>query len=867
MLKRKGNERLWRSLMTAVLGIIVVMSVVTVMPARAQDGGDWSPLPGNVLDIAINDAAQAYAVSQTGEALRWRAGDQRWSRMSGKFVRITGAEGNRPWGVTDDGVVMRFNGLWWEPKGNGVADVAGDALGNVVIARRDGTVQRWEPLSSSWRDLEQQVPARRIALDERGSPWAVTRDGRIFRLADGGWQPLPGVARDVAVGGNGTAVIADREGNVRSWDPSQQSWLLVPGVTDIVAVAATPKGAPWAATGEGKVLAAVLIKKEDVLADVPDEAPTPQASTVQAPGIKANSIVAPGIQAGSSSAPQSQAQSNQAQQAQASQPQTSSPAGATGEGTESASGGSGSESPGGGSGGVDPAATTTSENIVFTDTRETASRVEIGKDGSVFVLAAGGAIKRWSNERNRLEDFPGQLARLAVDNAGNPWGVTSLGRVFRHDGRNWKQVSGATASDIAIGGDGTVITADADSLLARYNPETNRFERLQGRGIQVAVAPDGTPWTIREDNVVQRCDTATCIPVNRLARNLSIGPDGSLFIVTTQNQLQRRRVGSGTFERILLPGHTPDDVAAGPNGFPWVTTTAGKLLASKFFERDESADRTLALRTTQDTSGTGATAAVVSSQSSSGFQFTKNMRFDSFESGFGSLDNVFVGRDDTVFISDLATVLEFNERTEAFEAMDTTFPASVNSVSSDADGVIWGLDNANATAYRIKGTQVKTYTITSGPGSSPRNLAVTGDGDVYAAIGASIWLKEADKSMFREQTEFGDDNVFYVAIAGAGDIWIVNQSFEVQQWTGSKFEDRPKGRAQDASRIAAGADGTVYVVNNGSILRWNATNGDFDEVNATNISTDFDKVAVTSAGRPWAANTSSGGEDIFRARE
>ena len=74
MLKRKGNERLWRSLMTAVLGIIVVMSVVTVMPARAQDGGDWSPLPGNVLDIAINDAAQAYAVSQTGEALRWRAG-------------------------------------------------------------------------------------------------------------------------------------------------------------------------------------------------------------------------------------------------------------------------------------------------------------------------------------------------------------------------------------------------------------------------------------------------------------------------------------------------------------------------------------------------------------------------------------------------------------------------------------------------------------------------------------------------------------------------------------------------------------------------------------------------------------------------
>ena len=110
-------------------------SRVTAPPAGETIKATWTPIPGQAKDLSINAAAMAYAVGNDGAALRWRAVSQKWARMSGVFVRITAAEGNRPWGVTPDGNVMRFNGLWWESKGDKVADVAGDAVGNIYIAR------------------------------------------------------------------------------------------------------------------------------------------------------------------------------------------------------------------------------------------------------------------------------------------------------------------------------------------------------------------------------------------------------------------------------------------------------------------------------------------------------------------------------------------------------------------------------------------------------------------------------------------------------------------------------------------------------------------------------------------------------------
>lgn len=836
----------------------------------------WTLLPGSARDLSITGDAQAYAISTNGTALRWRAELQRWGQMSGTtFERITGAEGNRPWAITPEGVAMRFNGLWWEAKEEAVADVAGDEVGNVYIALRNGGIRRWEPLSGSWKSVP--GTARRIALDIGGRLWIVDTIGRIARRNGNSWQAMPGLARDIAIGGDGTAAIVDADGEVRVWQPNIGRWVRLgdlPAKASVVAV--TPNGGPWMATADGTIFASDLIRTDTAAIEERDTASAPQAPTAsalqaptaQAPAVKAPGAIAPSITTSAPAATQPTAQSDSAPEAKATTPTASKVTAAT----SSTSGKkTPSVSPGKGGGSTDPVTVTSDQPLNFTNTRETAERLAIGADGSVFALAGGGLIKRWNNTHTRFEDFPGQLVRLAVAPSGNPWGVSSFGRVFRHDGQNWQQIVGATASDISVGVDGTVISSDAESNLARLNPATGRFERISGRGLQVAVAPDGTPWTIRDDNFVQHCDTDPCTAFPLQARNIAIGPDGSVFLISVNGQLLRRLPQEKDFARVLVPGFTPANVAVGPRGLPWVVATDGTVLASAFFERDESADRVVALATQTGTTGSGATAPVVSSQSSSAFTFTKNLKFKRYQStepdaSFAALDDIHIGHTGSVFIRGNNGIFKFNEKKEKFEALDTKFSVSLTDMDEDADGVLWGLSAvAPATVYRIKGTQTKSYSISDTSGT-PRSLVVDGDGTVYVVVANSIYRKKPNASIFQQYTTSSD--VKTVVVGLPGDVWILSTDSQVQQYTGTRFENRPLGQNTEATDIGAGPDGSLYIIDNNSFLpkKWNATNKKFDDINTT---IQMNKVDVTDEGRPWFAITSFAATDgdILRSKD
>jgi hypothetical protein len=847
-------------------------------PAGETVKATWTLVPGRAKDLSINAAAMAYAVGDDGVALRWRAVSQKWARMSGVFVRITAAEGNRPWGVTPDGNVMRFNGLWWEPKGDKVADVAGDAVGNIFIARLTGVVEKWEPLSQSWKPVPGQL-ARRIALDIRGKPWIITPSGQIMRWEDGAWIAMPGVARDIALGTDGAAVIIDASGSLRVLRTAPLRWVPYEGMTGVVSAALTPNGGPWVTLADGRIFATTLIRDQVPLTEEEnkDKAETPHATVPQAPLAQAKPIIAPQISAGAVQSSQSKPSEQSAPEAKAETPSAQSigtSGGGSGKGDSSGSG-KNSVSPGGSGGTSDPAASTTSEKLEFVDTGGTAQQIAIGRDGSVFALDTSGGITRWSNTRGEFESFPGQLARIAVDSTGGPWGVTGVGRVFRHNGASWVQIQGVTASDISIGGkDDIVLFANADGLLSRLDRATGKTDSVPGLGLQVATGPDGTPWTISKEQVAQRCGKSPCTPLFQLARSIAVGPDGTVFLVNTNDILMRKRPSDKKFSQVLVPGHTPASVAVGPNGFPWVVTGARKVLSSRYFERNEAGDRVLAQKSTGTTTGSGTTAAVVASQSASAFTFTKNLKFEKYKSSaadanISMLTDVHAGHTGAVYISGDSGVFKFNTKNEKFEALDKAFSnSSLADVGEDESGTLWAMSSiAPARVYRIKGTQEKTYyVINSTDTNTPRNIAVAADGTVYAAVGAQLYKMEAGKSVFKQIESSG---VFFVHLGPGGDLWIISQDSKVQQYTGSKFENRPKGTAQAATDMAVGADGSVYVIDNSSFLlkKWNASNGRFDDVNITQT---MERVTVTIEGRPWLANTSGGlvaTGDVWRAKD
>lgn len=820
----------------AVLAV-ALLGIGFARDARAADALTWTRLAGSAVDVSVNAQGQAYVVGTDGTPWRWDRVELRWRRMSGTFRRITAAEDNRPWGVDTEGVVRRYNGLWWEDKDKDVVDVAADTAGNVYIAKADGSIRKWYPLRSEWRPFE--GTARRIAVGADGKPWVVTPSGEIRSFDGKAWATWPGRAGDIAVGGSGAVVIADAEGRVRVLLRDARRWDQVPGVTDVVAVAMTPDGGPWAVTRTGTI----MITKP-LIAD-PQEAIEQKAAEA-----KAQQLTAPTIAAAPATAPASTAAGATAS-AVAAPPATAAPAVAALTSAPQASPlpTTASVRPTD----VDPAAVTTTETITFTDTLKTAEKLAIGKDGSVFALQVGD-VARWSNARKTFDKFPGALVRLAVDPDGRPWGVSALGRVFRHTGSLWQQIYGATGAEIAIGGSGTVMIADSAGALYRLNSAATRFDRISGNGALIAVGPKDVPWAVRSDGLVQRCDTNPCTVLSQKAKSLSVGPDGSVWIVSDRDLLMRLKDDGKTFGMVPVAGHTPASVAAGPNGYPWVVTSAGKVLSSHYFERDESDDRKVAASTAGDTVGTGESVAVTSNQVS-GFTFSKNMQFttvgvDVFSSGLDV--RLEAGNDGQIWGTTRNEGAVYDEKSRKFVAKSLSMFEGNNEVYDFAvtkNGDAWayvlygGLDDK---LFRERSGTLKEYSVS---GYTIDGVAVAPDDTVYAIFTANsnyyVYKKPSNSETFTRLSN--DGNPLELAVGPANDLWIVSQSSDVYQWTGSKFEKRPAG-GQKAKQISAGADGTVYILDTSSVLRkWNAANKTFDKVN--NATGNY--LTVDDDGRPW----------------
>ncbi|MDF1749595.1 MAG: hypothetical protein P1V34_12060, partial [Alphaproteobacteria bacterium] len=420
-----------------------------------------------------------------------------------------------------------------------------------------------------------------------------------------------------------------------------------------------------------------------------------------------------------------------------------------------------------------------------------------------------------------------------------------------------------------IGGSGTVMITQADSTLLKLNEAGTQFTRIPGNGSIIAVGPEDVPWTIRTDNLVQRCDTSPCTILRQKANSIGVGPDGSVWIVSDRDLLMRLKEDGTSFETVRVPGHVSSKVAVGPNGFPWLVSNAQLVLASKFFERDESRDRVIAASTGGDTQGTGETSSVASVSS---FTFSKNMRFETVNSDFFSLSTFVVletGADGVVYGNQSSTIGAFNTKTNAFSEKSTGFSSNNYnvkkfSVASNAD--VWAYIMTyyqEEKLVRDRNGSIKEYT--------PNNLNIEGltigpDDTVYAIFrpGSTsnyfLYTKAPNSETF---TKFSNDNsILDVGVGPGDDIWIVDQSNFVYQWTGKKFEKRPAG-GQKATAVSVGLDGTVYISendSNGTLRKWNAANQSFDAVN--NISTQ--SFTVDEDGRPWVSTDST--PTVKRAR-
>jgi streptogramin lyase len=428
-----------------------------------------------------------------------------------------------------------------------------------------------------------------------------------------------------------------------------------------------------------------------------------------------------------------------------------------------------------------------------------------------------------------------------------------------------------TASDISVAADRTVMTASSSGQLSRYVPATDSFTLVPGEAFFIALAPDGTPWGLLQDGTVVRCRAVPCERVGFNATNIAIGPDGSVFIVTFSRELRRFNAETGLFDIIPVPGHTPVLVAVGPFGRPWVITTTGKVLSSRYFERDESADLTTASSTVTPTTGTGDVSTVLGTTSEGGgFTFNRNMQFTSAFAGCAAGDDIVLGVDGTAIMRcGFSELFRYNTTTRTFQPLTNVPTSAVVALDIDAEGRIWFVDGAvNGRIYRQRqrnGSAYDTLTYPAGTGAFARDFVLGPNGTAYVInSGGELYRRTLEATSF---TKMISGAWTRVAVGVSNDIWLIDPEERLFQLVGNTVERRPpSGTQPNTTDIGGARDGTIYAIqfysgvdSGATLYRWNATNRAFDRVNRL-----ADRVDVAPNGRPWIMNLGESGAYFAR---
>lgn len=222
-------------------------------------------LPTQALDIGVGADGSVWMIG-TQPAGPGDYGVVRWDgrnglAMGGGGIRIAVGPNGDPWILTAAGQIFCPQPNGWGPPLPGLGiDIAVGANGsawligtNPVGTANDGGVYRWE--GRQWVDVG--GGGVRIAVAPDGTPWLVNSVGQIYVGSRGGWgRPLPGLARDIGIGADGSVWIIGTnpvgragDGGIFRWNG--RNWAEMPGGG--VAISVGPDGTPWVVNSVGEV--------------------------------------------------------------------------------------------------------------------------------------------------------------------------------------------------------------------------------------------------------------------------------------------------------------------------------------------------------------------------------------------------------------------------------------------------------------------------------------------------------------------------------------------------------------------------------------------------------------------------------------
>lgn len=860
------------------------------------DGREWQRLPGRAHDVSAGLRGAAFTVEDSSrQPARWNAALRTWVPLLARADVVASSPNNRPWIVTPEGLIFTndvgsqlagnrprpggspfVQSYTWQLVLGSARSLAISARGEVMALGRTGDVWQWRG-RGGWGPLPRPPGSfDRLALAPSGVPIAVADDRQIYTLRGSAWVLMPGRALDVSITPQGVAWALLTDGSPAYLSP-QGTWVSINAPGDAVRMAVGPSSRPWVVSREGAVrshdgsgwvehegfvASDIAIGPEGTVFAVGPDRRVVRYDTLSRRWDRVD-IEASAIAAGPRDRPWVVLADGAIR------------ASSLFETTETV-GGDCSAAVG------QTPLKVKAEDFQRVRGNVAARDVAIGKDGNVFISDSNSNLQQWRNSSESFRSFPGQFAQVAVAPNGSPWGVTVSGEVWRHDGSKWLLIRSANlvARDIAIGCNGTVIVADREERLHRYIPLGNTFRPILGAradeaaptGRRVAVDPQGNPWVIRNDTVF-RCEDGLCERQAMRAKEIAIGPEGTLMVVDLDGQLQAFDARNNTWQRLGLSAET---LAIGPDGFPWLVRNGTEVWRSGLFKRDEAQD---------DARANGTLASASNSAAPPPFTFNIAMAFDqvALPAGFvapGEIHLAFSPSGQLVVKDGAFQFWGYDDARRTlvrdFTVPNPNVPAVLNGDALRAffigtDGTYW-ITNAGLVPriWRRAGAQWVQVPITADcpttPGCafpSPLSVNIAPDGTVYATSeGNALYRYDSLQQRFVLFTGVPrpPGGAGFVALDPAGRIWIASPG------AGSLFEyvNNNWVRRSDAVIGAPGqcffsatpcvsfaGTGTAFGLGAiGKPVRWNPGSGVWELISTAPQVGDGTYIGAPD-GRPW----------------
>jgi hypothetical protein len=826
---------------------------------RKTESSKWRRIPGTGQDVTVAAAGTVLLSSNKSDAKYWDHKTRRWRRFAPSSRTVAIDRDGRVWRVDAKGAVytgrsrlpssarssqrirtasstpvFRVAAVKWTPVPGKAADIGAGPNGTVFAADPDGRVWRWDAARGAWSSFPGKLV--RVAVAPDGNPWGVDNQGRLYRHDGRKWTLEKFRARDIAIGPDGAAFAVTQKGQVLRRDPKTRRWseLGTPIAANRIAVDVT--GRPWVVTRSGGILRRGKSTWENLQGRAIDIA-AGELNAIFIAGQderlyrwsegqkKWNALIgnSVAVTVAFGRRPWIAARNGLIN---AEKPVEKTKPSVTVATTKSGRKTLGSSEP----------LPTSRKPIVLEKVPGAGRDIGIGSDGSIFIVGFEGNVQRWSNGSRRFLNFPGQLARIAVDSTGNPWGVDLQDRIFRHDGTRYIQVEG-TATDISIGGDGSVFAVSPTDRILRFNPDNDRFDEILGptTASRIAVDPRGRPWIVQPDGEILQFNGKEFVRTPLLGRDIGVGPDGSVIMLRKEDGAAFRfNFRSRDWERLNGVGVA---VSVGPKGRPWIVNAEGEVFASDFFKRDESRDAAIAQGTLQ-----------TDESPSTVFTFTLGQSFKSITSPAAILTDIAIGSSGLVAITDTGgSLYRFNAKTQTFAP---PVSADFGKIAIAPNDTIWAV-NFDFDISSVD-TNNNFSPVIFGPFES---ISVGADGSIFA-VGSDNRLYTIDpvaNTATLSSIQFTGNEKF-VAVDSTGSLWIIDTSSRIYQLVEGKFVLRP-GKAKD---IAIGANGSVYRIDTSDrLFRWNPINKNWDRIRKN-----ADHVAVGPTGRPWVIES----DKVFRAK-